>query len=227
MSGHIPAYPLQWPVGWKRTERRREAPYRASLATARDDLLRELRLLGARNVVISTNVPLRLDGLPLAGGRVQNGDPGVAVYWTQMRNLEAQPRAIACDKWLKVEQNIRAIGLSIAAMRAIERCGTSEILERIFTGFAQLPATAGEEGARPWRDVFDVHSIKVGVNNTYAAAGLVPFESAPAASKLEIVTRIYKEMCFRKHPDRCGSTEELRELNRAMDDAKRELGGKP
>lgn len=221
MSGHIPAYPLQWPAGWKRTTYRRSAPYRTNLTTARDHLLSELRLLGARSVVISSNLPVRLDGLPMAGARPQNGDPGVAVYWTQFHLQKSEPRAIACDKWLKVEANMRAIGLSIAAMRAIERCGTSEILDRIFTGFAQLPAAAGEEGKRPWRDVFDVSHINVGVDNV-----LVPFERAPNERKLAIVSTIYKNMCFRKHPDRCGSTEELRELNRAFDDAKRELGGK-
>jgi hypothetical protein len=198
----IAAYPLQWPLGWKRTQRRKSAPYRIGFVAARDHLVHELQLLGARNVVISTNVPTRLDGLPLAAGRVQNGDPGVAVYWMQGN----QARAMACDKWLRVESNIRAMGLSIAAMRALDRCGTSEILDRVFTGFAQLPAMASSDGSRPWRDVFGIAVDQ------------------PRDVQRQLVDKLYRELALKCHPDRGGSHEALVELNRARAEALRELG---
>jgi hypothetical protein len=40
----------------------------------------ELRLLGASNVIVSTNIPTKSDGLPYADDR-NIGDPGIAVYF--------------------------------------------------------------------------------------------------------------------------------------------------
>lgn len=51
------------------------------MGKARDQLLAELRLLGAKGLVVSTNVELRLDGLPYSESR-HIADPGVAVYFT-------------------------------------------------------------------------------------------------------------------------------------------------
>src|SRR3954465_14120648 len=83
-------YPLSWPAGWKRTEshrRRRTTFHRgrsmdAKNLTIGDGLARltgELGRLGAREIVISTNVPVRLDGLPYATAAMPQ-DPGCAVY---------------------------------------------------------------------------------------------------------------------------------------------------
>jgi hypothetical protein len=46
---------------------------------------------------------------------------------------------IACDKYNKVVLNIAAIRVAIAALRRIEECGASGILERAFKGFSALP----------------------------------------------------------------------------------------
>jgi hypothetical protein len=58
----IEAYPLQWPVGYKRTSRQQSGRFDTSFGAARDKIVKELRLMGARDVIISTNVPLRQDG---------------------------------------------------------------------------------------------------------------------------------------------------------------------
>ena len=62
----IDAFPLQWPDGWPRAKHRQRARYGVNFVKARDDLFRELRLMNARGVVLSTGVPLRIDGLPRA-----------------------------------------------------------------------------------------------------------------------------------------------------------------
>lgn len=48
-----------------------------------DRILDSLEKMGMsrRDIIISTNVPTRLDGLPRSGARVPD-DPGAAVYWT-------------------------------------------------------------------------------------------------------------------------------------------------
>src|SRR5262245_61920292 len=89
-------YPLSWPAGWKRTmyrkssdfhstDRRADATGRSyrmrkslTLSDALDRLLGELRRLGAKNVIISSNLAVRQDGLPYAQQPRNIDDPGVA-----------------------------------------------------------------------------------------------------------------------------------------------------
>jgi hypothetical protein len=133
------AYPLSWPTGWARTpaqKRQNSAFADRSLAKARDFMLNELRLLGARNVTLSTNVVLRMDGLPYSGKRAPQ-DPGVAVYFT----LSGSAKVLACDKWLTVIDNLWAIGKHISAIRGQARYGVGTI-DQAFQGYAALPAPA-------------------------------------------------------------------------------------
>ena len=76
--------PLACPTGWPRTRARDRERSRFRNARAVDDqlsmsdatsrLIRECRLLGAANVIVSTNVAVRRDGLPYARQRTP-GDP--------------------------------------------------------------------------------------------------------------------------------------------------------
>ncbi|NJP11409.1 MAG: hypothetical protein HC866_19605 [Leptolyngbyaceae cyanobacterium RU_5_1] len=77
-------YPLHYPLGWQRTkfpQRSRFNPTRdRTFAECRDELLRQLNLLGASKVILSTNIPLRSDGLPYARFKIPD-DKGVAAYF--------------------------------------------------------------------------------------------------------------------------------------------------
>ena len=134
------AYPLYWPTGWKRTLRpktsrfgkwnKKPTVYETSL-----ELLGELRrLTGSSECIISTNVPLKNNGLPYSNFR-EPDDCGVAVYF----NYNKQDMVIACDTFDRVGCNMYAIVKTIEAMRGIERWGCSELLQRAFTGFKALP----------------------------------------------------------------------------------------
>lgn len=141
------AFPLQWPDGWPRARGRRGAPYRVNLSRARDDLINDLRLMGAKSVVVSTNAPPRTDNTPMAGApNAPQGDPGVAVYFLR----KGEQQVIACDRWDRLTDNLRACGLTIAALRMIERSGASELLNRAFTGFKALPAATSIESPEWW-----------------------------------------------------------------------------
>lgn len=150
------AYPLQWPEGWPRTPSwKRESDkkfsgsvYGLAMGRVRDKLLHELRLLGARDVVVSSNVALRRDGLPYAEQR-RLDDPGVAVYFT----FKKRPMVMARDAYVSVAGNLRSLGLAIEAMRQLERHGGSTMMEKAFTGFA---AIAPPSWKKPWREVFGV-----------------------------------------------------------------------
>jgi len=164
-------FPLAWPMNWKRTppaERKRarcertvtDRSYAApgqtptvskrqvplTIATALDRLEGELRRLGAAEpIILSTNVPLSMRGLPLSTER-EPSDPGVAVYLT----LQRKELVFACDRWDRVADNIAAVAQHIDALRRIERYGVGR-LEQAFAGYAALPPAADD-----WRQVLGV-----------------------------------------------------------------------
>lgn len=159
------SYPLSWPEGWKRAKlrmsakfsRREDQKYGAqgqplyrekkdlSVADSVKRVLGELQRMGIRdwNIIISSNVPLRLDGLPRSDK--EPFDPGAAVYWKK-KDADAM-RCMAIDQYTRVADNLAAIAATLEAMRAIERHGGAQILERAFLGFAALP----EKASQSWR----------------------------------------------------------------------------
>lgn len=187
------AYPLHWPAGWPRAKRKVSAPFRMSFAKARDELMRELRLMGARYPVLSSNVPLRRDGLPYAGQR-EPEDAGVAIYFM----WQGKQMTFACDRWDKVGDNVRAIGKTIEALRGIERWGASDMMERAFSAFEALPAPDGVVTLTCWQ-VLDLE---------------------PGASEMEI-ERAYRMKAKSAHPDQGGSREEWDQLREAYEQARR------
>lgn len=142
----ITRYPLTWPAGRGCTKFPARSKFKVrSFAFVRDELLHELKLLGARNVVLSANLKLRNDGLPLAN-QSQPADAGVAVYF----DYKGRAVCFACDRWAKVEDNMQAVRHTIEALRGIARWGTGDMVEAAFTGFAQLSATRSAPSVRSW-----------------------------------------------------------------------------
>lgn len=139
------SYPLRWPAGWKRTTSRTWSQFgKRSIAEARDALLAEMTKLGATKVILSSNLRVRNDGLPMAN-QVNPQDPGFAVYFT----LKQQQRVLACDQWQKVEENMWSIVKHVEALRGQQRWGVGSI-DQAFAGYAALPE---KSEARPWTAV--------------------------------------------------------------------------
>jgi hypothetical protein len=135
------AYPLQWPEGWPRT-----APYARESDRrfhdkhcTRDQLMAELRLLGATEVVVSSNVPTRPDGLLYSDPR-RLDDPGIAVYFTYKKKKYVMARD-------------RFVSVAVEGMHQVQRHGGDLMLERAFTGFL---AIAPPDWKKPWREVFGI-----------------------------------------------------------------------
>lgn len=151
----IPRFPLAWPTGWRRTHAglrhyakfstRQSGQFSKSLsvAVAVDRLQGELDRLGAKNATLSTNVQLRLDGIPRSDN--EPSDPGAAVYFS----FNGKATVFACDKWRRVADNIAALAAHIYAVRGIERYGVGS-LEQALAGYKALPA----DTAADWRKVF-------------------------------------------------------------------------
>lgn len=202
----IEAYPLSWPAGWPRTAaalrrsakfgQRRQNPsyswstkYALTVAQATARLRDELERMGVAegDLIISSNLTVRLDGLPRSG-QSEPSDPGVAVYW---QTAGKPTRVMAIDAYDRVADNLAAIAATLDAMRAIERHGGAQILDRAFTGFQALPA-AGP----PW----------------YAILGVRPDATA------DDIREAYRAKAMSAHPDKGGSHAAMSELNAARDE---------
>jgi hypothetical protein len=114
---------------------------------------------------------------------------------------------IACDKWDKVHDNVHALGLAISGMRAIERAGATQVMERAFTTFGALPAASGAPVVRPWWEVLGL-----------------PLEAVKLLDQTMCEAR-YRESARKAHPDAGGSDAAMAELNRAREEMRRHYGG--
>lgn len=201
-------FPLAWPTAWPRAKSKKgghfgimrdvKSNYSADSYKLRSDLtieesikrvLKELDHLGVRagDYIISSNLEVRLDGLPRSG-QSQPLDRGVAVYWQR----RGEPmRVMAIDIYERVEHNIAAVAATLGAMRAIQRHGGAQILERAFTGFDALPAP---------KSCWDI-------------LGVTPM-SDPAA-----IRKAFMDKVRDAHPDIGGSHALMAELNNARDEA--------
>lgn len=192
------AFPLHWPAGWPRTPKHQiqDSRFDCSWQSAIDGLFKELHLLDARNIVISTDTELRKDGLPYANQRVN--DQGVAVYFV----LKGETQCFPCDRWATQKENIRAIAKTIEAIRGIERWGSGQMMKQTLNAFKALPAPGGQN-KRPWWEVL----------GTYMHAPISQIEMAYMKQ-----ARIY-------HPDNqeTGNHEKMAELNEAIEQARRNL----
>ena len=188
----IPAYPLQWPEGVKRTPPMailRSTFGKKNWNTALKKLHRELKLLGASYVTISTNMKIRQDGMPYAQqGEIR--DVGVAVYFT----LDGVQVCFPCDRWATMAENLRAITLHIESMRGQKRWGVGTA-KQAFAGYRALTATAGE-GEKWW-----------------VVLGLLP------GASVDEIKNTHRELARRFHPDLGGTPEQMARINTARDRA--------
>lgn len=197
-------YPLQWPEGWKRSTwaSRQRSQFEPRFTEDRDTIIRWLEKRGSR-VVITSNLPTRQDGLPYYAS---TDDPGIAVWWVEKGN----ERVVACDRWMRADENLRAILKTLEAMRGLDRWGATEMAERAFAGFAALPPGSSGSmptGPRPWREVL---------------GGTWP--EMDRAELLAIAKTRFQKLIAVAHPDAGGDTERAAELNVAYEAAVQELG---
>lgn len=142
------AYPLYWPEGWSRASSHKVARFGDhSVAEGRRVVADQVRLFGGRELIISSNLELRLDGNPRSNQK-QPVDRGVAIFFKR----SGVDMALACDIYTTVEDNLWAICRTLDALRQIERDGSPSLINRAFKGFAALP----DPNSREWWDVLNV-----------------------------------------------------------------------
>lgn len=199
-------YPLDWPVGYPRTDKPQRSAFKnPTLGNSVQNILEEVNRLNGWNsrystkhvdCVISSNVPLRDDGMPRADylrSSLYKNDKGVAVYFKHNKT----DIVICCDRWDTVESNMHAIYKTIEAMRSIDRWGVSDFIQRSFTGFKALPSFEW------WK------SLEFSERPTYYD---------------DVVAR-YRQLAKIYHPDMStGSADKMHVINFALQEAKKYFG---
>jgi hypothetical protein len=114
---------------------------RAQFRAGWDDTLRlldyELNAVGASGVVIQAAFSadkIRNDGWPY--GKATPTHPAVIVSF---RDVDNRPLSFPCDRYDRWEHNVRAIALSLEALRAVDRHGVTKRGEQ-YAGFKALEA---------------------------------------------------------------------------------------
>lgn len=189
-------------MGWPRAKFRRASSFGRghTVHSATQFVLKELHRLGAEAVIVSTNVELRLDGLPRSNAPTPS-DRGVAVYF----RLKKVDSVLACDLWDRVEHNLHAIGKHIEAIRGQARWGVGTT-DQAFAGYKALPQNASAEtnGHRPWWVVMG-------------------FEDD--AQTFEVIRDCYRMLAKERHPDvNGGDSSAFVELRQAYEEACFDIG---
>lgn len=66
-----------------------------------------------------------------------------ALRWVNRQSDQRFDYVIANDQFREVRLNLAAIVMSLKALRQLDRCGSTGLLERAFKGFSALPAYTG------------------------------------------------------------------------------------
>lgn len=128
----------QWPG--PRTKAPRRATFRAPWSQTLGLLTRELNHLQARQIVLQADVgrhQIKRDGMLYADATPRT--PGVILAFSSKHGPLSYP-ADAFDRW---QDNLRAIALSLEALRAVDRYGVTKRAQQ-YRGWQALPAPNGD-----------------------------------------------------------------------------------
>lgn len=199
-----------WPG--TRTKERKKSPFSAGYVRTLHDMERELGYLGARTVVIQAECgdeDIRNDGRIRSSARMRG--PGIIISFESKHG----PLSYPCDTYTEWTDNLRAIVLAMAALRAVDRYGVTRRGEQ-YRGWKQLPG--GGEGtviaAGEWP------SAEEAARWLMRAAGYDSHIRRDVSQWLsgEPLRDLYRDAAKYAHPDReGGSTERMAKVNRARD----------
>lgn len=134
----------RWPGQLRSVFERENARFASDYQGTFELVIYEARRLGADDVVVQlalSESDLRRDGLPRAHARPEH--PGVILV---LPDSDKGRLSFACDRygdrnrtpgW---QDNLRAIGKSMEALRAVDRWGATQGQQ--YAGFAELPSTS-------------------------------------------------------------------------------------
>jgi hypothetical protein len=179
--------------------------FKATWTTIRDQLLHECEQLDARVVVVQLVIDssgLRNDGKLRANAKVLH--PGVKVSFESKHG----PLTYATDQYERLwpntlpgwQANLRAIGLGLQALRAVDRYGITKSGEQ-YRGFAALTAAPAGQGSLSVKDAIRI---------------LTAYPPYSVRSRDEVKAAFRAAMMIH-HPDVGGETDACLLISRARD----------
>jgi len=190
-------YPLAWPEKIARSRATETGRFRQTLAGASKNVKDSLRLFSQDSgKKIETNSIVVSSNAHLTNMRPT--DAGVSVWFV----WDGMQICIPVDRYSTVEANLQAIHLIIEARRTELRHGTLALVRASFAGW-QMALPAPGSVKRSWREVLGY--------------------SATAALSETAIKSAYKTAAKKTHPDQGGSHDAMAEVNRAHDEAMKEL----
>jgi hypothetical protein len=181
--------PLQaWPC---QRSVQRPSQFKASYSQTCELLNRELWALRAEYVVIQADCDasqIRNDGMLRGDARMRG--PGIVLSFES----KFGPLSYPCDRFMRWQDNLRAIALSLEALRAVDRYGVTRRAEQ-YRGWKALTLRGDDEFQ----------------NADEAAAFLARHHPgatrAALLSDIEAARRAYKHAAAANHPDRGGAAD--------------------
>ena len=180
-----------WPK--PRTEDRKLAAFKASYVKTLDLLEYELGKLRAQDVVIQIEDPAQIEGIRNDGSmrkmdRYWPTKPGVIL---SCQNSAKGALSFPCDRYSHWEDNLRAIGISLEALRAVDRYGVTQENEQ-YRGWTALPDPKANGK----------------MSRVEAALFLAAILTVPKDYILEQPSKYIRQAQQAYHPDRAGTEEE-------------------
>jgi hypothetical protein len=185
----------QWPGVF--TAERRISPFQASFTDTLQLLEKELRLLHPKDrqyppSVLQVAIPeskFRLDGMPYASATPDH--PGVIVS-IEPRNKPAM--SLPCDTFTHWHSNLRAIALTLEALRKIDRYGVTKNGQQ-YRGWQAIE----QKGSHPAWSAEEAEQF---------LRGLVRIEGK-GLDHLDTLPQVYRRVKGQTHPDRNGGDQTL------------------
>lgn len=172
--------------------------FSASWSKTLDLLERELGYLKAKNIVIQVAVGLhqiRNDGMLYASARPDW--PGIILSF----DSKIGPLSYPCDKFNDWQANVRAVALSLEALRSVDRYGVTRRAEQ-YKGWARLPGPQ------------EVTLGQVDAAKVLCEAAGVPLARFTSRDEMEA---IYRRAVSATHPDTGGNAELFKKVQAAKE----------
>jgi hypothetical protein len=200
------------PLAWSRPitpvdQRRGRQTFTATWNETQSMLRLELDRLHASNIVLAadfTEADLKADGLPRANAR-QPRFPGVEIFFDSVHG----PLVYGTDTHAFWQHNVRAIALSLQALRAVDRYGVTRSSEQ-YRGWRSI--TAGT--ASPTGDL-SRHEAALFIAQNCQGGADVERVAAMIEADRSLASTHYRAAAKRLHPDKGGTPAAFARLQRA------------
>lgn len=190
---------------------RKRSAFDSTWSTTLEDLAREIKHLGGKNVVIEVDVreqDIRLDGTLRANARTPE-HPAVVVAFES----DHGPQLHRCDRFERSyrrdsigwQENVRAIAKTLEALRAVTRYGSAETGQQ-YAGFKALPAGRAMPASHMTREAAAELLERIAVGDEGAARER---SVQMILENSELARETWKHARAETHPDRPHGSREL------------------